>query len=96
VGDGRRQLDDLALGELGSEAGEEVVGDIHWRGAHAVGVLEGQTLPSRKRKLVHRASAERRVDLLTRQAPLAADGGVDIHSEGTAVESGHPHAYQLA
>src|SRR5215470_4979901 len=93
VRDVRRQLDDFALREQPLQRLEELVGNVDGRCAHTVRVLQRE--PLALRQVAWLVEAERDLYLLPREASLAADGGIDVHSEGTAVEGRDPDSDQL-
>src|SRR5262249_20397302 len=93
VRDVRRQLDDLALREQPLQLREELVRHVDGRRAHTVRIFQREQLALRQ--IARLVEAERDLDLLPREAGLAADGGIDVHSEGTAVEGSDPDADQL-
>src|SRR5215470_20430746 len=84
VCDVRRQLDDLSLREQPLQLLEKLVRNVDGRRAHTVRVLQRE--PLALRQVVWLSEAERDLYLLPREAGLAANGGIDVHSEGTAVE----------
>src|SRR5262245_8789045 len=88
-----RQLDDFAFREELSEMGKEVVRYINGRCAHAVRVFQRDSLPLGQR--TDFLASQGHLDLLSREAYLAADGGIDVHSERTTVANGHSNSDQL-
>src|SRR5262249_5101450 len=79
----RRQLDDLAFREKPLQVREEFIRNVDRRCANAVRVFQRDSLPLRQ--VAGSLNAERSLNLLLRETGFAADGGIDVHSEGTTV-----------
>src|SRR5262249_10926379 len=93
VSDMRRQLDDLALREKPPQLREEFVWNVYGRSTDSVRVFQRDSLPLRQ--VTRFLNAECRLDHLLGQTGFAADGGVDVHSEGTPVTGRYSDSDEL-
>ena len=89
----RRELDDLALWEKPPQLREEFVGNVYERRTNSVRVFQRDSLPLRQ--VTRFPSAECRLNRLLGQTDFAADGGVDVDSEGTSVTDRYADSNQL-